>query len=108
MEPTTDRKTRITQALTKTFTPTHLEVIDETFMHAVPKDAQSHFKLLVVSEAFTGQTPIQRQRAVNKLLLDEFQQGLHALSIHAWTPQQWFEKGGQAPESPPCHGGSNI
>lgn len=103
-----DRKTRILNALTQTFAPTHLEVIDETFMHAVPKDAQSHFKLLIVSQTFVGQTPIQRQRAVNKLLLDEFQQGLHALSIHAWTPEQWFAKGGQPPESPPCMGGSKA
>ena len=30
--------------------------------------------------------------------------GLHALAIHAWTPEEWFDKG-KAPESPPCEGG---
>lgn len=105
---TIDRKTRLIHALTQHFVPLHLDVIDETYMHAVHPESQSHFKLLIVSEAFVGQTPIQRQRAVNQLLMPEFQQGLHALSIYAWTPQQWFDKGGSVPESPPCQGGSKV
>jgi BolA protein len=46
---------------------------------------------------------------VNGLLRDELAGGLHALSIHAWTPQEWFDKGGgSAPASPECMGGSKA
>jgi BolA protein len=31
---------------------------------------------------------------------------VHALALHTLTPDEWFEKAGETPESPPCHGGS--
>lgn len=34
--------------------PTHLEIINESFMHNVPPGSETHFKVLVVSEAFDG------------------------------------------------------
>ena len=34
--------------------------------------------------------------------------GVHALSIQAFTPQQWVERGGVVPPSPPCLGGSKA
>ena len=103
------RKTRIEQALSAALTPLHLEVTDESHMHSVPEGAESHFKVLVVSEAFTDEKSIGRHRRVNALLREELNGGLHALSIHAWTPEEWFEQGGgPAPASPPCMGGSKA
>ncbi len=100
------RKTRIEQRLADHFRPMHLEVVDESHMHNVPEGSESHFKVLVVSEAFQGERLLQRQRAVNQLLTDEFENGLHALAMHTWTPEEWFDKGGgAAPASPPCLGG---
>ncbi len=84
----------------------HLAVTDESHMHSVPPGAESHFKVLVVSERFEGQGLVARHRSLNQILREELQGGLHALAIHAWTPQEWFEKGGEAPSSPPCLGGS--
>ena len=86
--------------------PMHLEVIDESHMHSVPEGAQSHFKVVVVSETFSGQGLVARHRMVNALLREQFNQGLHALALHTMTPEEWFAKGGSAPESPPCLGGS--
>jgi BolA protein len=43
---------------------------------------------------------------VNRELRKEFESGLHALALHTWTPDEWFEKGGNAPDSPQCMGGS--
>ncbi len=62
--------------------------------------------MTLVSEVFQGQTLVTRQRSVNRLLVQEFTTGLHALALHTWTPEEWFEKGGRVPDSPPCLGGS--
>ena len=102
------RKTNIEKILLQAFSPLHLEVTDESHMHSVPEGSESHFKVLVVSPEFQGMKIIERQRKINALLKEEFDSGLHALSMHAWTPDQWFEKGGTAPESPPCMGGSKA
>jgi len=101
-----NRKSRIEQTLHEALSPLHLDVTDESHMHNVPAGAESHFKVLVVSEGFGAERPLGRHRRVNALLRDELDNGLHALSIHAWTPAEWFDKGGgAAPESPPCQGG---
>ncbi|TVQ92377.1 MAG: BolA family transcriptional regulator [Chromatiaceae bacterium] len=102
------RQARIEQTLAADLSPLHLEVWDESHMHSVPPGAESHFKVLVVAEAFAGSNLIGRHRRINALLRKEFDQGLHALAIHAWTPEEWFAKGGTAPASPPCQGGSKA
>ena len=102
------RITRIEESLAAALTPIHLEVTDESHMHSVPPGAESHFKVLVVSENFAADRPIARHRRVNGLLTPEFQTGLHALAIHAWTPDEWYAKGGIAPASPLCMGGSET
>ncbi len=98
------RQETITRKLQQHFTPEHLEVIDESHMHNVPEGAESHFKVVIVSDAFEGKMLIARHRDVNKVLAEELQNGIHALALHTMTMQEWFEKG-RAPESPPCLGG---
>ena len=100
-----NRKDIIEQKLQAALQPMHLEILDETHMHSVPEDAQSHYKVIVVSEVFTGRPLVQRHRLVNKALEEELASGIHALALHTMTPQEWFDKGGQAPQSPPCLGG---
>jgi len=103
------RKARIEQTLSHTLRPMHLEISDESHMHNVPAGAESHFQVLVVSDAFEGEKLVGRHRRINALLRDELAGGMHAFAIHAWTPQEWFAKGGgPAPESPPCLGGSKA
>lgn len=98
----------IERKLSQALAPMHLEVIDESHMHNVPPGAESHFKVLVVSEAFAGQSLIARHRRVNAALQEELQSGLHALALHTWTPTEWFEKGGLVPDSPECMGGAKA
>ena len=100
------RKQRIEDKLRSELSPLHLEVTDESHMHSVPEGAESHFKVLVVSERFAGQKLVGRHRLMNQLLGDELRSGLHALALHTWTPEEWFDKGGVAPESPQCMGGT--
>jgi BolA family transcriptional regulator, general stress-responsive regulator len=103
-----NRKARIEETLRETFDPMHMEVVDESHMHSVPAGAESHFRILVVSESFTDQTLVARHRLLNRTLSAELAGGLHALALHTWTPEEWFAKGGRVPESPPCQGGSKA
>lgn len=101
------REKRILETLTGTFAPVHLEVENESSQHSVPPGSETHFKVLIVAEAFTGKSRIDRQRLVNEALKSELQSGLHALTQRTLSPEEW-EK--QKPtlqfESPECLGGS--
>jgi len=80
-------------------------VLNESSAHNVPKGSESHFKVVVISEAFEGPSLIQRHRLVNALLEAELAGGVHALSIKAKTPAQW-DKNRKVDASPACRGGS--
>ena len=45
------------------------------------------------------------EETLNGLLEAELAGPVHALALHTMTPQEWFAKGGEAPQSPPCLGG---
>ncbi len=78
----------------KRFDPIYVEVVDESHTHRVPKGAQSHFRVLVVSSKFENQNPLERQRSLNELLRDELAGGgpIHALAQKLLTPQEWKEE----------------
>ncbi|XP_045534971.1 putative bolA-like protein K11H12.1 [Papilio machaon] len=84
---------------------THLDVINESYMHNVPKGAETHFKVVVVSDKFDGLALIKRHRLVNDILKEELQNGVHALSIVAKTTKQWDESEKIIESSPSCRGG---
>ena len=96
---------QIETKLHKAFTPDLLEVLNESHMHNVPEGNESHFKVTIVTDQFAGKMLIARHRLVNASLKDELNI-IHALALHTMTPEEWFDKGGVAPESPPCLGGS--
>lgn len=50
---------------------------------------ETHFFVEIVSKAFEGKTQIARHRAINALMKDEFDQGLHALSLRTKTPAEY-------------------
>ena len=86
-------KTIITDILTQTFKPKHLEVIDESHLHAhhrgTPHTENTHFHIIIVSNTFTNQSLINRHRAINSALNEGFKHQLHALKITAKTPSEW-------------------
>ncbi len=86
--------------------PLHLEVVNESHMHSVPENSETHFKVTVVSDQFEGKMLVARHRLVNQILKDELGGGVHALALHTRTPDEWFEQGGAVPDSPQCMGGS--
>jgi len=96
----------ITNKLSSTLSPSHLSVENESNMHNVPAGSESHFRVVVVSENFEGQTLIARHRIVNKTLAEELQGPVHALALHTFTESEWLARGESASASPDCHGGS--
>jgi BolA protein len=99
---------QIERKLSEQFAPLHLEVENESHMHNVPEGSESHFRVVLVSEQFEGRPLVQRHRAVNSVLAGELKGPVHALALHTMTPEEWFAKGGSAPESPPCLGGGKA
>ena len=99
--------TTITKKLTETFLPLHMDIINESYMHNVPKGSETHFKVVIVSEKFKEmKNLIARHRAVNETLAEELSSGVHALSIVAKTPEQWEKMAQNGIEpSPKCRGG---
>ena len=93
----------ISARLEEAFKPVHLEVHNDSHRHRSGGE-ESHFTVVIVSEAFVGQGPVQRHRAVHAALGDVMGQ-VHALGLHAWTPEQWAERGGWMPQAAPCPSG---
>lgn len=85
----------------------HLEVINESHGHNVPAGSESHFKVVVVAQAFDNEPRVRRHRLVNEAVTEELQQGIHAFAINAMTPAEWLDRGGASTESPPCLGGGS-
>eukprot|EP01135_Chromosphaera_perkinsii_P002123 Nk52_evm57s217 gene=Nk52_evmTU57s217 len=97
----------IKEKLSDALSPAHLDVINESYMHNVPKGSETHFKVVIVADAFEGKPLIQRHRLVNATLKEELEGGVHALSINAITPRKWKESGKDSvTASPNCLGGS--
>ena len=80
----------IRSKLTEALNPTRLEVIDESHRHAGHAGArpggETHFRVEIVSEAFAGESRVQRQRRIYQLLAAEMASDIHALSLKVSTP----------------------
>jgi BolA protein len=76
--------------LTAAFQPIRLEIVDDSARHAghagASPEGESHFNVLIESQAFTGAPKVARQRMVYRALADELAGPLHALSIKALAP----------------------
>lgn len=97
---------QLSDLLTAAFKPQHLEVINESHLHGTPTD-DSHFKLIIVSEEFSGQRLLQRHRRVNKVVAALLAGPIHALALHTYSPDDWRQLN-QVPASPACRGGSQV
>jgi len=80
----------ITKKLNDALVPSHLEVKDESHLHkghaGAPEGGESHFRLTIVAEAFTGLSRVARQRRVNDILREELAGPVHALAMKTLTP----------------------
>jgi BolA family transcriptional regulator, general stress-responsive regulator len=82
----------ITEKLTEAFTPQSLKVVDESHQHAGHAGhrpgGETHFRVYIVSNAFRGKSRLERHRMINSALSGELQTGVHALAIHAASPEE--------------------
>lgn len=85
-------ESRMREKLMISLRPTRLDVVNESHLHAghrsSPGTGESHFRVLIVSEAFSGKSRVERHRMVNDLLSDELKNGVHALAIKACAPDE--------------------
>lgn len=92
----------IIEKLVAALEPSHLTVDNESHKHNVPADSETHFKVTVVAESLQGLTPVKRHQAIYGALSEELEGPVHALAIHAFTPEEWP---GESPDTPNCLGG---
>ncbi|WP_371924646.1 BolA family protein [Endozoicomonas sp. SCSIO W0465] len=83
-----------------------IEVTNESHLHNTPPGSESHFKVVIVSEAFQGKMPVKRHQMIYGLLADELREQIHALALHTYTPGEWQARNQAAPASPDCLGGN--
>lgn len=94
------RRDHIERKLRERLDATHVEVIDDSHLHAGHAGAASgggHFRALVVSRRFEGLSPVAAQRLVYQALAEEMVGDIHALSVRALTPERW---GASSPRTP--------
>ena len=76
--------------LADAFSPTRLEVVDDSARHAGHAGArpggESHFNVLIEAQAFAGQSKVARQRQVYTVLAELLAGPVHALSLKALAP----------------------
>jgi BolA family transcriptional regulator, general stress-responsive regulator len=86
------RAARMETQLKAQFAPVHFALTDDSVRHAGHAGAQpggeTHYTLKLVSPAFEGLSRVERQRQVYHVLREEFDTGLHALSLDLKTPKE--------------------
>lgn len=90
-----DRLARIEAVLRQALAPQHLEVTDDSALHAghAGAGAGGHFRALIVSERFRNHDLVARQRMVYAALGNAMRSEIHALVLRTLTPEEWAEKG---------------
>lgn len=86
------RRERLIEQLRASLSPTSIDVVDESHRHAGHAGArpggETHYHVEIVSARFAGMSRIARHRLVHEIVHDEFENGLHALSLKLLTPEE--------------------
>ena len=90
----------IIEDLNMAFSVEHLYLENESSMHNVPPNSESHFKLVIVSNDFSDISMVKRHQniysALNRVL-----KKIHALSIQAFSIEE-YKKNPVILSSPKC------
>lgn len=84
------RLERIRAVVQDSFHPVRLEIRDDSAAHVghIGGGGMGHFKLLIVSEVFSGKTLVQRHRLVHDALRSLLETDIHALNLTTKTPDE--------------------
>lgn len=87
-----DRRSRVESRLREALGAPHVEVVDESHLHAGHAGASAgggHLRATIVSARFEGLARVARQRLVYEALAAEMGGEIHALSMRTFTPAEW-------------------
>ncbi len=73
------------------------QLIEAGFENAdvrVSSDDNTHFEALVVADEFSGKRSLARHQLIYKTLGALMGNEIHALSIRAFTPEEWQQQAG--------------
>ena len=98
----------IEDKLRAAFNPVFLEVVDESYRHNVPAGSESHFKVVLVSDRFTGERFLNRHRLIYSTLTEELSTTVHALALHTYTRKEWDGLQDTVLASPNCRGAGTL
>ena len=83
---------RIRAKLEAAFQPTRLAIFDDSHRHhghaGARPGGESHFRVELVSTAFTGKSRVERQRTVYAALAEELAGPVHALQLTILSPEE--------------------
>ena len=85
-----NRVNQITERLNTAFSPVHLEVIDESHLHAGhagAKEGKGHFRVVIVADAFADISMIKSHRLIFGALGSMMETDIHALTIDVTAPR---------------------
>jgi BolA protein len=72
--------------------PAELDIEDESHKHAGhagwQPGGETHFRVRVTSDAFTGKSRVERHRMVHSALQEELATKIHALALELKTPEE--------------------
>lgn len=91
---------KINNLLNLKFSPSLLNVVNESYMHNVPEGSESHFKLIIVSDNFKDMPTLKRHKIIYKEL-DNLMNLIHAVSIHPFDENE-YKNNPMTLDSPDC------
>ena len=91
-------ETEIRNKVIEKFPNAILNLQNESHMHSVPENSETHFKLIIADDSFIDTPRVLRHKMVFSQLGDLMQK-FHALALHCYTHEE-LSKLESEPESP--------
>ena len=93
-------ETKIRNKVIEKFPNAILSLQNESHMHSVPENSETHFKLIIADDLFIDTPKVLRHKMIFTQLGDLMQK-FHALALHCYTHEELSELEFE-PESPEC------
>ncbi|KAK4229699.1 bola-like family protein [Podospora fimiseda] len=102
----------IREKITAALSPSTLEIYNDSHLHSHHKamenstSSETHFRLIITSEAFRSKMQPARHRLIYSLLKDEMAKegGIHALQLRTMTPEEEEKRRAQEDRGTTCKG----